>query len=181
MARHAWRPLLPILFFAAASAAPAAPSSVLGPRLRALDPQARRLVEDALERSATIRQMAGRIEMSDLIVYVRLQFVRADLAGSTKLLSSSAGTRFILVTVNPMAARLDLVPRLGHELQHVLEIADAPAVTDADSMRSLFARIGYRSPGPDSWETEAAIAAGQRVYLDVWGHPSEPTRMVRSR
>jgi hypothetical protein len=176
MSRHAFLWLFPTLL--CASAAWSEPPRLAGPRLRFLDLPATRLTADAIQRSPTIRSFAERIEASDLLVYVRLQFERQGRSGSTRLIASSAGTRFVLVTVNPIARRDDLVARLGHELQHVLEIAAAPDVQDDGGMRALFGRIGYRS-APDGWETDAAITTAHRVYQEMWTRPAVPTTLAR--
>ncbi len=176
MSRHAVQWLIPI--FLCASAAWSQPPRMEQPRLRFLDLPATRLTADAIRRSPTIRSLAERIEASDLLVYVRLQFERESRSGSTRLIASSAGTRFVLVTVNPLACRDDLIARLGHELQHVVEIAAAPDVQDDDGMRTLFGRIGYHST-PDSWETEAAITTARRVYQEMWTRPAKPATLAR--
>ena len=176
MSRHPFHWLIPM--FLCTSAAWSQPPLMEQPRLRFLNLSSTRLTADAIKRSPTIRSLAQRIEASDLLVYVRLQFERQGRSGSTRLIASSAGTRFVLVTVNPMACRDNLIARLGHELQHVIEIAAAPDVQDDGGMRALFGRIGYRS-APDSWETEAAITTARLVYREMWTRPAEPATLAR--
>jgi hypothetical protein len=176
MKRHGWRLLLPCLLFAGTVSG--APAPVQGPRLRSLDSGTAKLVRAALERSPTVRGLAERIENTDLIVFVRLAFQPAGRTGSTRLLASSSGTRFILVEIDPMAARIDLIPRLGHELQHVLEIAGANDVHDAAGMLVLFGQIGYRAAN-GNWETDAAVKTGRRVYEDLSRPAPLPTTLAQ--
>jgi len=111
-------------------------------------------------------------------VFVRLEFQPVGRAGSTRLLSSSCGNRFVLVEIDPMAPRIDLIPRLGHELQHVVEIADTRQVLDATGMRVLFEQIGYRGAN-GNWETDAAVNTGRLVYQDLMSRPAPATGIAR--
>jgi hypothetical protein len=172
----AWKLLLPtiVLFAGTASAVP----PLASPRLRSLGSEPERLLREAMAGSETVRSLATRIEETDLIVYVRFLMEGPRRAGSTRLMASSGGTRFLLVSINPAAPWRDLIPRLGHELQHVMEIAAAPDVHDEAGFRLLFERIGFRS-SPDSWETHEAIEAGRRVTDEVWASRSKPTALAR--
>ena len=64
---------------------------------------------------------------------------------------------------------------LAHELQHAVEIADAPEVVDEASLKELYRRLGADS-GPGAFngsvwfETQGAIDTGRRVYSELVGH-----------
>lgn len=156
-----------------------APLSVDKSRVRCLSGGASRLLDDALRRSPTVQGMVERLADSDLIVYLELGRLEGSRIGRTQLMASSPGTRFVLVTIALVAPLVDLVARLGHELQHVLEIAGSRDVHDEDGMRALFRRIGWVSLRPDGFETDAAIEAGRRVLRDM-EHRPRPTPEVAS-
>jgi|WetSurMetagenome_2_1015567.scaffolds.fasta_scaffold522801_1 hypothetical protein len=140
-------------------------------RVRWMDARARQLLQEGARRSATVSGMLDRIEGSDLIVYVEVR-MGTDSISTTRLLVAPPGTRFVLVTIR-IGPGFDLIPRLGHELQHVVEIAAARDVRDDEGMRALFKRIGWRSRQPDAWETEAAIDAGRRVDREIRRRPPD--------
>jgi len=132
MGRREWV-LAAMVVMASAVSAPAAAS--VDPRVRCTSPPACNLLRDGVRRSPTLADLVERIERSDLIVYLRLGEVRPGAMGVTQLIGSSPFARFVLVTVKPLAPALELLARLGHELQHVIEIAEAPGVCNDDSMR----------------------------------------------
>jgi hypothetical protein len=138
-----------------------------GSRIRPLGAGEKRLVRSAMDQSATVRELVARIERSDLIVMLRFGMLSSQKAGTTELLSVVPGTRFLLVTLDPRAIERDRLARLGHELRHVVELADATEVRNATTMRELFERIGWPSSGPDNWETAQAVEAGRLVVQDL--------------
>lgn len=149
-------------------------------RVRCLDTRATGVLRDALSRSATVRRLAERLEESDLVVYVRTASLGSDLAAVTRFLSATPQNRFLVVTINPNCAPVDLLPRLGHELRHAVEIAEARDVRDDGALRELFRRIGWRAGGADRWETSEAIAAGHRVALEMWERPTKAGDLARA-
>lgn len=154
-----------------------ASTRIAGARVRCLDERIEQLLKTAIRQSQTVRDIVARLESSDLIVYVQFGTPTADHTNVTRLLGSSPSARFVLVTMHPLASPLDLAARLAHELQHVVEIAEAPEVRDQAGMRRLFRRIGWRSGRveDDRWETDAAIAIGKRVENEVWTTPPPAT------
>ena len=65
-----------------------------------------------------------------------------------------------------------LVGLLGHELQHAVEIADAPEAIDEQTLIGLYQRIGIGGAirnGIRSFDTAAALVAGQRVSREIPG------------
>jgi hypothetical protein len=76
------------------------------------------------------------------------------------------GVRYVRIVVDTEHSRALIVKQLAHELWHVLEIADAPDVVDADSLRALYRRIGRPSVRPDLFETDAAIQVTAAVAAE---------------
>ena len=136
--------------------------------VRGIDRAAKDLLADGLRRSATLRSLSADIGASDVIAYVAGSSEPGSWRGSTRFLSATVGRRMLGVKVN---IALDVPERLGvlgHELQHVCEVAKAPAVTDTEGMRRLFVALGDSlSPAGDRFETATAQAIERKVRTEV--------------
>ena len=140
----------------------------------------RPLVEQAAQRSPSIRDLIDRIEASDLIVYVRLrQFAQSNLDGRVALLSRMpAGQRYLMIEL--ACARSDVVTMatLGHELYHAMEIAAEPWIVDASGLTSYYTRHGQRTgdiQGNVTFETRGAEQAGVQVRRELFTTPARQT------
>ena len=60
---------------------------------------------------------------------------------------------------------IDTMASLGHELRHALEVLNEPSVRTGYGMLALYKRNG--AVQGESFETEAAIKAGDAVYLEL--------------
>jgi hypothetical protein len=142
------------------------------------------VVEAGVERSALFRSLVERISQSDVIVHVTCsRFKSTRLVGQTLLASAGPDVRYLRVQVNCQQSDLALLSVVGHELQHVVEIASAPSVVDDKSFARLFQTIGFAtclSPEADRFETAAALEAGERVRTEYF-HYSELTVEARHR
>ena len=125
-----------------------------------------RLIESALEHSPTVAYLVNRLQASDVFVYVTVGLIDLDTA-KTVLLGTPGNYRYLRVSINVTQSLGQQIVLLGHELQHALEIAEAPDVRDGNTMAALFKRIGWRSGRPNQYETHLAQAVGARVRRDV--------------
>jgi hypothetical protein len=147
----------------------------LVPHVRYLDPDARELVAIATAESPTVRRLLDAVEHSDVFVYVRMDATLTEGTANTRMLGAVPGARYVMVLVNPVGSAPDLESLLGHELQHVSEIAGDPRVRSADGLKALYARIGFAvSRTAARFETAAAIQAGRQVRFEVVRLHSEP-------
>lgn len=160
----------PPLAAAPVTEAASSPTPASG-RLRCLDKRAGNVLREALRYSPTVRGLAARIEDSDLIVLLQIVMLPGNMVGATKLMTSVPGARYVSVTLDPRGLPQDMLGRLGHELRHVVEIADAPDVADEAGMQALFKRIGWKAGRANTYETEAAIETGRRVASEAWERP----------
>ena len=140
----------------------------------------RPLVEQASQRSPSIRELIDRIEASDLIVYVRLrQFTRSDLNGRVALLSAMpVGQRFLVIELACGRSDVLTIAALGHELYHALEIAAQPSIVDARSLSAFYTTAGEKTgdlQGQVTFETRGAEAAGVQVRRELLGTPARQT------
>ena len=137
-------------------------------RLRIPDPHIRRVVNDAVLRSITLRRLIDEIEQSDLIVHVVLDHCAAEVDGAMRLAAVSGGARFVRVSIRRGVPRAALAALIGHELAHVVEVARDPRVRDQESMRMLYERIGYRiAAGNRRFDTTHAVATGLHVQQEL--------------
>jgi hypothetical protein len=145
---------------------PSADGPASSPHVRAATIDARSLIDDATARSMLVREMLARLECTDTIAYVEITASPQIPRARTKLVSASSGARFLRIGLNAGITNSDLVPLLAHELQHAIEIAERDEVRDDAGMRRLFREIG-RGAGPDSFETQAALAMEQAVRVEL--------------
>jgi hypothetical protein len=139
------------------------------------------VVATAFDRSAAFRSIAERIERSDVIVHLTCGYFKSlTLAGRTLLVTAGPYVRYVRVQVLCQQPEQALTAIVAHELQHVAEIASAASVVDDKSFARLFATIGFStcvSVGSEQFETEAAIATGERVRSEL-RHYSESSMQV---
>jgi len=152
------------------------------PCLRVTDRALASAVASGRERSATFRRLLQRIERSDLIVHLgraREPFTR-KLRGFTQFIAVTGGYRFVQVTIsNTYVPSDELVALVGHELQHVVEVAEAPEVVDPESYHQLYRTIGYPSCRTRRcYDTRAAVRTGQRVLEELTDGPFADNRML---
>jgi hypothetical protein len=144
----------------------------IDPRIRFVDSHDRALLERGCGQSATFLELAARVEQSDLIV--RTEYSEPAVAvGRTVIIGAAGGRRYIVITLSRCLPAEALVALLGHELQHAVEIADAPEVVNDATLRAFYGRIGI---GQQTWDgrwqfdTDAAVATGRHVLQEISGH-----------
>ena len=145
--------------------------------VRASDNELVALLSDGVKKSATLRALTERLSKSDVIVYVRPDVLSRNAnQGHLSFLSSSGGYRYLVVHLPVGQSKQQQVAMLGHELQHAVVIADAPSVTDSDTLRKEFERIGkviMAANGRDfSFDSQAATDARQRILREMSGDNS---------
>ena len=145
-------------------------------RIRTPSRLLRAVLSDSTEKSTTLKAIVDRVDASNVIVYVTCdRFDSVLVNGKTIWAEGSREARYLRVKVDCMLPRASLVAILGHELQHVAEVADAPQVVDEASFAKLFSRIGYATCDKrtlEQFETNGAITAGERVRQEVlYGWP----------
>jgi hypothetical protein len=167
---------------AVALADPAAPSRSLSPahylllhapdrRVRAPDARVQSLLAEGLHRSRTFAWLVGALNRSDVIVYIEsVMILPKDTNGRLTMMPRSGGEfRYVRVQIRADLSRRDAIALIGHELQHALEIADAPEVRDSTSLVKLYERIGHPSIGEHAYDTEAARDTGRVVRRELAG------------
>jgi hypothetical protein len=124
----------------------------------------------ATQHSPTVSRLIDRINASNVIVYVECDRRRSlTLEGWMVFVVTTREIRYLRVQVNCGLMRQDLIAIIGHELQHVAEVADAPDVVDERSFRRLFRTIGFvrRDSSQEQYETKAALSIEERVRQEI--------------
>ena len=152
------------------TAGPLYATEVEGPRIRGDDPYARWLIRSAIRHSPTTADLVAALEKTDVVVYVSTSRNRSAFSAHTRLINGEGPVRFLLISLSGGEHPQRLLELLGHELQHVIEIADHPEVRDADGMRALFSRIG-REHRLDHFETSKAIQVAYQVRGELGRYP----------
>ena len=138
-----------------------------GTHIRAAVPALGEALDAGVGESATLRALVDEIEASDVLVYLTFDFAPAAVtAGHISLMAAAGGCRYLRLAVNPRYDEWRRVGILAHELRHGVEIARDASVIDQRSLASLYRRIGYSS-GERSFESAAAIAAGEQVFEEL--------------
>jgi len=124
------------------------------------------MLDRAAATSATVRELIGRLDATDVIVYVEVTPSPQISLARTKLVTATKTTRFLRIGLRSTLPPFDVTPIIAHELQHALEIAERPDVRDDDGVRRLYARIGHEH-GRDTYETDAAREVERTVRQEL--------------
>ena len=140
--------------------------------IRTTDQRLIRLVQDGVRASETFRRLVDRLNRSDVVVYLECSAGAKSSDGRLTFISSVGGLRYVHVRVARLPAADVQIALIGHELQHAVEIADAPGVVDSLSLAREYQRIGFLSPRITpgvSFDSDAAVEAGNRVLRELTG------------
>ena len=137
--------------------------------LRTIDSRMRALVREGIRSSASFRALVDRINRSDVVVYIQCDGYTSP--SRMTFMTSAGGLRYVLVRVQRMLLRDQQLAIMAHELQHAVEVADAPAIVDEVSLAQEYRKIGYvnrysMAPGI-AFDSVAAVETGQRVLREL--------------
>jgi hypothetical protein len=80
----------------------------------------------------------------------------------------AGNARYLRIVVNPHKPAIELIARIGHELQHALEVAEEPSIVDAKSLHAFYREHGISmSIHSNGWDTEAARLVGEEIRRDL--------------
>jgi hypothetical protein len=140
------------------------------PHVRTTDQRLLRLVRDGVRTSETFRRLVDRLNRSDVVVYLDCAGGTAAADGRLTFVSAVGGYRYVHVRMARLPSTDVQIALIGHELQHAVEIADAPDVVDSHSLAREYQRIGFLSPRITpgvSFDSDAAVEVGQRVLREM--------------
>jgi hypothetical protein len=142
---------------------------VPAPRVRAGDARSAMLLTQGLQRSETLRGLVTQLERRDVIVYVEMQpALKKRLAGTMTWITATPNHRYVRVSINPELNTDMAIATLGHELQHVVEVANAPGVVSDQTLEKFYRVHGDANRAEfNGWDTEAARVAGHEVRREL--------------
>lgn len=140
------------------------------PHLRSTDREALRTVREGMRRSPTFRRLVEAIEGSDVLVYIEPTHEMPPGADAfMRWFGANVLFRAVRIGVRIPVSTDRFLALLGHEMQHVTEVAAEPMVRDDRSLDALYRRIGFDSGA--GWETRAARATGELVLQELRAGP----------
>src|SRR5688572_5085571 len=123
-----------------------------------------------MDTSPSFRALVARLMRSNVIVYVvRERGLRTLADGQLNFMAAAGGTRYLAVRVAWDHAAKRQASVIAHELQHAVEIADAPWVVDEVTLAAEYERTGDHRPQSGvfkAFDTDAAILAGERAWRE---------------
>ena len=138
--------------------------------VRGVDKRMRQAVEEGLRRSGTFASLVLALDRTDVIVYIETaQGLPSHLSGRMLLAAGPEGLRYLRIQVAADPDVIELIALVGHELQHALEVANAPSVRDQKSLAALYEAIGHTGTRVHYYDTAAAQDAGRRVRTELRG------------
>jgi hypothetical protein len=146
-----------------------------GPRIRPTDARLAEILEDGIGRSPTLRRLVDRIDSGNVVVYLESeQVLPGVLLGALTWIGANDSLRFLRATIKVRPKSNSLIASIAHELQHVVEVVDAPWVTSDRGLRTLYTSIGKRtSVNEEVWDTAAARWTTQQVMRELNGAVSD--------
>jgi hypothetical protein len=160
--------VLLVAAYAALTAPPSAAEERPAPittQIRAMDPRAGMLLEMGASRSPTIRQLIDILEQSDVVVQVETSYLGHP--ARTAWIGASPTARFLRISLDVPEMNDRLLAWLGHELQHAVEIARAPAITDHRSLLRHYQQIGFVALGAHGMCSTEAQRVTARVRIEI--------------
>ena len=117
--------------------------SRLSIRVRPVGDKANQLLREGAARSAAFAALLETLERTDLIIYI----TTGGAPGPNHLrLACATGTaRFVRIAINAQDAETNLIAGLAHELQHAVEVANAPTSETTPRSRSTTSSMARKS------------------------------------
>ena len=133
-------------------------------RVRPVGDKANQLLREGTARSAAFAALLDTLERSDLIIYI----TTGGAPGPNHLrLACATGTaRFVRIAINAQNAETHLIAGLAHELQHAVEVANAPDVRDDATLVQYYEQHG-QEVSSGRFCTREAQAAGTMVLNEM--------------
>jgi hypothetical protein len=127
--------------------------------VRAIEPRILSLIDTGLSGSVTFRGLIATLNASDVIVYIEPKVTRPALGGYlSHNIVAEGHYRYLRIASEISGSEPRLVSLLAHELQHAVEVAQAPDARDPESLERMFSRIAIKfgCGGTTCYESQAA-------------------------
>jgi hypothetical protein len=149
---------------------PSAVTDGIAFHVRATDPRAQEWISAGRSASRTFRTLLNRLSQSDLIVYVEIvDRIIGGAAGHMYFVTATGSARYVRIEVVASGDFGGMVALVGHELQHAVEVADAPRVRDKSTLAMLYLGMSENGLGRTSYDSIAARVTEERVKRELAG------------
>src|SRR5262245_38055700 len=160
-------------------------------RIRPSGDYERTLLTDGLSRSYTFRRLVERLHESDVIVHVMARPVRAALSidGGLQFLGATTTDRIVRVVLFRNIDHERMIAMLGHELQHAVEVANAPELRSQRALDAYYRLHGVRGDlGQDTseareveWKIRTEVGSRSKMHREVVQPGCEPATTLGPR
>jgi hypothetical protein len=134
--------------------------------VRPIDHSSAVTLQRGTAKSPLIRGLIRDLEQTDAIVHVEMsRHLPAGIGGTTRFVASRGGHRYLRVTLSSALPPDARIAMLGHELQHVVEIAQSAAI-DLDGLEQMWRQRGYKISGT-YFETDAALRVERAIRKEL--------------
>lgn len=149
---------------------PVPPLDRIAFHVRATDSRAQEWIRTGAAASQTFRSLLSRLGDSDLIVYVEIvDRIVGGAVGQMYFVAATGGVRYVRIEVVADRDFVKMVALVGHELQHAVEVADAPRVRDSQSLGMLYRGMLENPLGGAHYDSIAARVTEDRVKSEIAG------------
>lgn len=136
--------------------------------VRAIDSRAQEWIRAGAAASRTFRSLLTRLGESDLIVYVEIvDRIVGSAVGQLYFVAAIGGVRYVRIEVVADGDASSMVALVGHELQHAVEVADAPHVRDSKALGMLYRGMLENAFAGLHYDSVAARVTEGRVKSEV--------------
>jgi hypothetical protein len=140
-------------------------------RIRPLDAQAAAVFAEAQQKSATVRELVSTLRDGNVVAYIQVvPSTEGNPESGLQFIGGSKVMRFVLIQLAECKSPCREIELLGHELQHVADVARATWVTDDRQMQRMLVITGWKdSTAARGYETSAAKQVERMVRQEVHG------------
>ena len=144
--------------------------SAAGP-LRPVGDRATTLLARGRGESTTFCELVTRLDTSDLIIYITVDpFWEGPFPSTLRFVTESGGRRYVRISLTARDTNTKLIPWLGHELQHAVEVAEHADITSPESLAKYFA-VYETSVSHGAYESAAAVSVQGRIAVELGRRP----------
>ena len=139
--------------------------------VRPITPELKQLVDTGCRQSHTFRSIVDALVGSFVIVHlVPAVSLPSGVSGGLRFVTTANGYRYLRISMRTDLDPAVLIAMLGHELQHAVEIGQAPHVVDLGTLRDFYRLTGIEScldSRHECYDTPLAQTMGHSVYAEV--------------
>ena len=133
--------------------------------VRASTRELQALLRETAAASPTFKALVDRLEISDLIVYIDARRLARIARGRLRWITATDGARYLQIDIAWPLWPADQATALGHELAHAVEVANAPAIRNVDTLLLFYRSVGRREDVCVGLAFETATAKATEEHI----------------